>query len=365
MAKQAPSPTRLGRLKPKKLLAKNGETPISLASTPQHALRTARGSSRPPLERMVQLHQQIQAGKFPNCRKLAETLEVSSKTIQRDIEFMRDRLNLPIEYDQLQFGFYYTEPVASFPNIEVSEGEIVALFVAQLALAQYRGTSFEKPLHAAFEKITDGLRDTITFEWSSISSAFSFRGVGATIADLEQFEKLSKAVLRSREIEFEYKKLRSATYEWRRVQPYHLACVENQWYLFAFDLARHQLRTFALPRMRRAKDSKMSFKRPADFSISKHLCSSFGVFSGNGDFTIRIRFDEFAARLVGERQWHASQKIKPLSAGEIDLTLELGNLEEIERWILSWGSHAKVMEPAELADRIKKAALDISKAYSA
>ena len=45
--------------------------------------------SRPPLARMMQLHAQLQARKFPNCRKLADELEVSSKTIQRDIEFMR------------------------------------------------------------------------------------------------------------------------------------------------------------------------------------------------------------------------------------------------------------------------------------
>ena len=45
--------------------------------------------------------------------------EVSTKTIQRDNDFMRDRLGLPIEYDQLHFGFVYTEPVTHFPNVEV------------------------------------------------------------------------------------------------------------------------------------------------------------------------------------------------------------------------------------------------------
>ena len=49
---------------------------------------------------MMQVHAQLQARAFPNCRKLAAELEVSSKTIQRDIDFMRDRLGLPIEYDQ-------------------------------------------------------------------------------------------------------------------------------------------------------------------------------------------------------------------------------------------------------------------------
>jgi proteasome accessory factor B len=87
---------------------------------------------------MMRLHEKLKAGAFPNCRKLADELEVSTKTIQRDIDFMRDRLGLPIEYDQLHFGFVYTEPVTSFPSIEVSEGEVVALFVAQKAL-QHRG----------------------------------------------------------------------------------------------------------------------------------------------------------------------------------------------------------------------------------
>jgi len=45
----------------------------------------------------MRLHEKLRAGAFPNCRKLADELEVSTKTIQRDIDFMRDRLGLPIE----------------------------------------------------------------------------------------------------------------------------------------------------------------------------------------------------------------------------------------------------------------------------
>jgi len=80
------------------------------------ASRAATLHSRPPLERMMRLHEKLRAGAFPNCRKLADELEVSTKTIQRDIDFMRDRLGLPIEYDQLHFGSVYTEPVTSFPG---------------------------------------------------------------------------------------------------------------------------------------------------------------------------------------------------------------------------------------------------------
>jgi len=321
--------------------------------------------SRPPLERMMRMHARLQAGRYPNCRKLAEELEVSSKTVQRDLDFMRDRLGLPIEYDQLHFGFYYTEPVSSFPNVEISEGELVALYVGQKALAQYKGTSFEAPLSTAFRKITDGLRDTISVTWSDLDSAISFRSTGRTVADVHLFEQLSHAVFKQVEVRFDYKKPGATRYDQRCVQPYHLGCVENLWYLFAFDLDRTQLRTFALPRIRNVRVSKTRFRRPVDFSIGRYLEQSFGVFSRptKTKHTIRISFDVFAAPRIEERQWHPSQKIKHLRNGGIELSLTLGNLEEIERWILSWGSHAQVLAPAELKERIAKTAAQLADAY--
>ncbi|MEO7167463.1 MAG: WYL domain-containing transcriptional regulator [Spartobacteria bacterium] len=330
--------------------------PIVLEEKPARARRGKRAVteqfSRPPLARMMQLHAQLQARKFPNCRKLASELEVSAKTIQRDIEFMRYQLGLPIEYDQLHFGFVYTEPVTSFPSIQVSEGEIVALFIAQKALQQYHGTPFEAPLKAAFQKIGHGLKDKVTFTWTDLDAAISFRSAGKSEADLEVFELLSHAVLHSVEVEFRYRKLRGTADETRRVRPYHLGCVDNQWYLFGFDLDREQLRTFALPRISVARRTGARFRRPANFSIGKFLDSSFGVFQGSGRTTVRIRFQPFAAQLVRERTWHHSQKIKELRDGALELQLQLGSLEEIERWILSWGDQAEVLEPAKLRQRL-------------
>ena len=321
--------------------------------------------SRPPLERMMRMHERLKAGRYPNCRKLADELEVSSKTVQRDIDFMRYRLGLPIEYDQLHFGFYYTEPVASFPNVEISEGELVALYVGQKALAQYKGTSFEAPLSTAFRKITDGLRDTISMTWSDLDSAISFRNTGRSTADVHLFEQLSHAVFKQLEVRFDYKKPDAARYEQRYVQPYHLGCVENLWYLFAFDLDRGDLRTFALPRIRNVRVSKTRFRRPIDFSIGRFLEQSFGVFTKptKTKQAIRIVFDSFAAPRIEERQWHPSQKIKQLRDGGIELSLTLGNLEDIERWVLSWGTHAQVLAPPALKERMAKTVAALSETY--
>lgn len=312
--------------------------------------------SRPPLERMMRMHARLQSGRYPNCRKLAAELEVSSKTVQRDLDFMRYRLGLPIEYDQLHFGFYYTEPVTSFPNVEISEGELVALYIGQKALTQYKGTSFEAPLNIAFRKIADGLRDTISFSWHELESAVSFRSVGRTVADLQVFEQISHALFKQLEVRFQYRKPGAKGQEERTVQPYHLGCIENLWYLFAFDLKRAQLRTFALPRISSVQVSKTKFRRPVDFSIGLFLEQSFGVYARPTKTRekVKILFDPFAAQLVQERQWHSSQKIRRLPKGKVELSLILGNLEEIERWVLSWGNHAEVLAPAELRARIAK-----------
>ena len=55
--------------------------------------------SRPPLARMMRIHEEFQDARPTNCTKLADLLEVSTKTIARDLDFMRDKLSLPVEYD--------------------------------------------------------------------------------------------------------------------------------------------------------------------------------------------------------------------------------------------------------------------------
>ena len=181
---------------------------------------------------------------------------------------MRDRLHMPIEYDQLRFGFYYSEPVANFPSIEVSQGRSSPCSSRARRWSNTAAPLFERALTTAFQKISEGLQDKVEFRWADIDSAVSFRGVGTSAADIDLFESLSKAVVDSREIEFEYKKAKSSAYESRRLRPYHLGCVSDQWYLFGFDLARDQIRTFVLQRMRGLRVTTARFSAAPPISPS-------------------------------------------------------------------------------------------------
>jgi len=316
--------------------------------------------SRPPLERMLRIHGELRRGELVNATRLGAELEVSRKTITRDIAFMRDRLDLPIEFDVRANTYRYTEPVENFPTVQVTEGEVMALLVARRALEQYQGTPFHQQLAVAFEKLTAGLKDRITFtadeEWRTVS----FKNVGLGRTDLQVFTSLSGAVLREREVSFAYRKPGDASSATRRVEPYHLSHRENLWYLIGRDGDRGELRTFALPRIREVKETGNVFTRPADFSPDRFFSGSLGVVEGKGDYRVRVVFATEVADRVRERLWHESQEMHARADGRLEVRLRLGALGEAERWVLGWGAAAEVLAPAELRRRVATTAAAVA-----
>jgi predicted DNA-binding transcriptional regulator YafY len=318
--------------------------------------------SRPPLERMLRIHRAIQAGRFPNASTLAREIEVATKTIHRDLEFMRDRLDLPLEYDARRFGYFYTQQVSAFPTVQISEGELFALIVAEKALQQYRGTNFEKPLLSAIRKMEQSLPDTISLNLADIEQTISFRTRAEPILDLGIFDSLAKATAHRQQLELTYRKPGRRQPEPRLVDPYHLANINGEWFLFAWDHARRDIRTFVPARVQAVKPTGKTFERPEKFSLEKRLRDSFGVHSGEGEYEVVLRFNARVADFIREKKWHESQRLRELKTGGVELRLTLSSLLEIERWVLSWGGDAVVVKPRELAEAVKAAAEKILQA---
>ncbi len=318
--------------------------------------------SRPPLERMMRIHEELQDGKLTNCSMLGKLLEVSTKTVIRDIAFMRDRLGLPVEYDEKIYAYRYSYPVKNFPTVQISEGELLALLVAEKALKEYDGTPYHGQLAHAFEKLSAALRSKVSFAPDRMNSV-SFHHAGLGKPDLKVFDRLSQALRDSCEVEFDYVKPGSRAVEARRVQPYHLSNRENFWYLVAHDTDRNDLRHFAVARMRNVKVTSKTFELPADFDPEKHFAKSFGAFVGKGDHRVVVRFSPTVADRVKERIWHKSQVEKERADGSLEIALQVDNLEEVERWVLGWGEHVQVMAPRELLQRIRATAERVRKLY--
>jgi predicted DNA-binding transcriptional regulator YafY len=201
--------------------------------------------SRPPLYRFQEIFGAIKSGKFPNRTWLARSIDVTTKTIQRDLDYMRYQLGLPIEYDSIRGGYYFTRPVTDLPLFQLSEAELVSLFVAQKALEACKGTLFEQPLRNGFQKLhaasTAASDAPISVSWEELDRAVSFRQFNSLLPDLTKFDTVTSAIREQRTIRFEYRKLRATRFEDRHIEPWHLACVSGQWYLFGHDLKRDQL----------------------------------------------------------------------------------------------------------------------------
>jgi proteasome accessory factor B len=309
----------------------------------------------------MQIHQVIKNGSYPNVPKLAVKLGVVTKTVYRDLDFMRDRLGLPLKFDAARDGWYYSRPVEDFPAMSITEGELVALLVAEKALQQYRGTSFEKPLISALKKLQAAMPDTFTLNFGEWDRTISFRTSAEPNVNVPIMDVLARATAQHRQLEIAYRKPGTPAAERRTIDPYHLANINGDWFLFAYDHLRGDIRTFVPARVQSAQETGKVFTAPAKFSLDERLRDSFGVHSGEGKHEVVVRFRGYAADYVREKRWHPSQEVKPLKDGEIELRLNLSSLVEVKRWILSWGSEARVLGPRALVESVRKEAAAILK----
>jgi predicted DNA-binding transcriptional regulator YafY len=216
----------------------------------------------------------------------------------------------------------------------------------------------------AFDKLTGQLDSTTKYTLNNLDEALSFRPFAPEDADLENFELLTRALKERRVLKFQYRNLGTENAQGRVVHPYHLGCVDNHWYLFAFDVKRQAMRTFALMRLKSPEITTERFTIPKKFNLNDYLKGSFSVFKGSDDYEIVVEFDAWAADLIRGRRWHASQQIMELPRRQLRLRLRLNSIEEAERWVLSWGQHATVIRPEALAKRLRETAKVLQNRYN-
>ena len=128
--------------------------------------------------------------------------------------------------------------------------------------------------------------------------------------------------------------------------------------MIGHDVERGALRTFALPRMTRTKLLAGGFERPEDFDGREYLRRSFGIWHSAGDHIhlVRVILKDYAARIAQERRWHPTQETTALDAkgNKVEVRFEAGALEEVVRWVLSFGSKAEVVGPPELRQLVRE-----------
>ena len=107
------------------------------------------GGGKVQMRRIYAIVDAVNGGGYPNCRSLADRLEVTPKTIQRDINFIRDQLALPLEYNKALHGYEFTSDVTNFPVFEAQVEDLAALFLARHAMKSVKGAKLADALKPA------------------------------------------------------------------------------------------------------------------------------------------------------------------------------------------------------------------------
>lgn len=86
------------------------------------------------VSRLMSLHQALSANHYLTLDQLAARLELSVRTVQRDLQRMRDEWNASVYYDQKRHGWGYRVLGWEPPPVKISEGDLLAFFTAAHAL---------------------------------------------------------------------------------------------------------------------------------------------------------------------------------------------------------------------------------------
>lgn len=330
--------------------------------------RTGRSGDcgRAALRRVLHLHERLALGRQPlTAASVARELEVSDRTIKRDLALMRE-LGAPIGWDAEEKSYYYTRHCDLLPLLRIDAAEALALALAGRTFAAWRGSPLGAALTSALEKIASVVSGAVSVPGDTLGALVFAPADPAADAEHRYFALLLEAIQRRRELQLEYRKpRRDAAVETRRVQPLHLAYLEHRWVLVAYDPMRAAPRNFLLTRILDAKFTTHLFEPPENFDLPRYLRDSFGRFSGSKTVHVRVLFDADVAPYLRERPWHASQTIVERDEGSIEASFEVNHLNDIERHILACGSHARVLAPPELRERVKRTAEAMTRLYAA
>lgn len=305
-------------------------------------------------ERYFWFHGEIKAGRYPNARILAEAFEVSQKTAQLDVEFMRDRLGAPLEYSYKKKGYYYTDDSFELPSLWLRQGEIVALVLAKRLAASIPDSETKASLNSVLTKLFSSLSEKMGVAVEDIAEKISLKNVEYYNTEEDLFKSIIESLLKNEPAKITYYSPHSNKESKRDILPLHLLNYMGSWHLIAYCALRGALRTFVLSRIKKYEAIEGAIAIPADLPpVKEYLRRNFGIFYGGDTMEVTLSFSPKVAGFVKEQIWHKSQKIEDRADGGIILKLPVGDLREIKREVLKFGAEVEVLGPEVLREEVK------------
>ena len=328
------------------------------------------GEEKVKFSRLALIDAEIRSEKYPNSEELAAKLEVSQRTILRDIDYLRDFYGAPIAYDFNKRGFYYTEPNFFIRSVMLSKEELETI----IEYDQFTTFTTRKDDDSSvkFRKIIDKLLMVLPEDQTN-SLPFSpkptrehdFIFGGAIQLNAEINYPISMAIKNKEVIEIEYWISDNRIWEKQEIKPLYIFYQRHHYYLLAWKNNNHEKPgIYSINRFRKVNKTGKYFDIPADFKVSDYIKKEADTSPvDNKLYHFELSFPKEVASEAIEKTYYHNQHIKLCEDGTVYVSFRSTQLHGIFYWVLSEGHKVKVLNPPELVDMIRREALKIAQYY--
>jgi predicted DNA-binding transcriptional regulator YafY len=318
-------------------------------------------------ERVLRIQQMLQVKKIIPRQEFLGELEVSLATFKRDLEFLRSRFQVNIEWNRERGGYYCEDlrsgtGAASIPGPRYSAGEIHALLLMQDLLIQLQPGLLEMdlgPLQARLQL----LLGTKHFEPGQIRRRILILHMASRPVDPKCFQLVSIATLSRRRLELRHWNRFRNEETIREVSPQRMVYYRGNWYLDSWCHLRNELRSFAMDAIRDAELCDTPADEIADEALDANLGSGYGIFTGSAQHTAVLRFAPHITPWISSEIWHARQTQRIDSSGHLVLSVPYSEDYELTMDILRYGANVEVLAPDDLRSRVAEQLQAAAKRY--
>lgn len=321
-------------------------------------------------ERFYKIEQLLKQGSAVSVENLRQALGMSRATLNRDLAYLRDRLNAPIVFDRDAGGYRFELATPSvggqfeLPGLWFSAAEIHALLTMQHLLANLDPggvlAPHIQPLIARLNALLGSADNTA----EEIRRRILIVGLGRRAMKLEHFERVGSALLRRKRLLIVYYSRGRGELTEREISPQRLVHYRENWYLDAWCHKRRGLRNFAIDSIRRAQILEKPAREVTPKTVDAALGPGYGIFAGRRLKWATLRFTPERARWVAAEHWHPKQRGRFEADGHYLLEIPYADHRELQMDILKYGAEVEVLAPPELRELIATQVEKVGRLYS-
>ncbi len=318
-------------------------------------------------ERFYKIHRLLTQRRFVTRDAFIAELEVSRATFKRDLEYLRDRMNMPIVWNRELGGYELDDDAATahmyqLPGLWFSSEEIHALLTMEHLLEKLQPGLLGPQLRPVRNLIRKTL-ESGDFSAAEVSRRIRVLQIGVRTVESDTFQAISSALLSRRRLSIShYRRARDENLE-REISPQRLVYYRDNWYLDAWCHLRRGLRTFSVDVISAATVLSRRAREISDKSLDETLGAGFGIFSGKKTQTATLRFAPVRARWVSRETWHSAQDGHFELDGAYLLTVPYSDPRELVMDILKYGADVEVLAPADLRKLVSEQLATASALY--